>query len=186
MKLNFAMIAVLLTTFASAPAFADWDMPNASAVGSTIASNVANVTSEPVIQTAYADVSGLASSGFDLSSLGSTISNATAGDATVSQQQPEYTANTTNATGTQAVSTLPECRTHTLSCISGPVNANGLPPCTLDSFVYMSLTNIGKEDTDKIYGDEGRSGPPQLNVFSPINAGIAGPSAEGLTTGHAQ
>ena len=114
MKLNFAMIAVLLTSFAAAsPVFADWDD-----VGSTIASNVSTITGQPVIQTAYSDISGLASSGFDLSSVSSAINDATAGDAL--NPQPEYTANTTEKTGTQAVPTLLDCRTHTLSVISGP------------------------------------------------------------------
>jgi opacity protein-like surface antigen len=156
MKLNFAMIAVLLTSFASAPAFADWDMPDASAMGSTIASSVANLTSQPVIQTVYSDVSGQASSGFDLSSLSSTISDATASDATGSQQQPEYTANTTSTSGTQAVSTLPECRTHALSVVSGTVDASGLAPCTLGSLADMAVTNKGQTG---IYGDAGSKGP---------------------------
>ena len=186
MKLKFAMIAVLLTSFAAAaPAFADWDD-----VGSTVASNVANMTGQPVIQTAYSEISGLASSGFDLSNLSSTIGNATAGDAIGSQQQPEYTANATYTTGTQAVDTLPECRTHTLSVIRGPVNANGLPPCTLDSFVYMSLTNNDNDTTNEIYGDEGGDkgiDRPRLTKFKSINDGIANSSsAAGLTTGHAQ
>jgi hypothetical protein len=179
------MIAVLLTSFSAvSPAFADWD--DANSVGSTIASSVAAMTSQPAIQTAYSDISGLASSGFDLSSVSSAINNATAGNA-ITQEQPEYTANTTERTGTQAVSSLRECRTHTLSVISGPVNGNGLPPCTLDSFVYMSMTNNDPEVTRAIYGDEGTNGPPPLANFLPINAGIAGSaSAAGLTTGQAQ
>jgi hypothetical protein len=181
MKLNFAMIAVLLTSFAAtSPAFADWDD-----VGSTIASNVATVTGQPVIQTAYSDISGLASSGFDLSSVSTAINDATAGNAL--NPQPEYTANTTETTGTQAVPELQECRTHTLSVISGPVNANGLPPCTMDSFVYMSLTNNGIKVTKEIYGDEGTDGRPPLDTFLPINAGIANSSSgAGLTTGQGQ
>jgi hypothetical protein len=145
------------------------------------------MTNQPVIQTVYSDISGLASSGFDLSSVSSAINNATAGNAIAQEQQPGYVANSTQRTGTQAVPSLLDCRTHTLSVISGPVNANGLPPCTMDSFVYMSLTNNGAKITKEIYGDEGTDGPPPLFDFQPINAGIAGStSAAGLTTGQSQ
>jgi hypothetical protein len=186
MKLNLAMIAILFAFFtATSPAFAAWDDINAAS--STTAASVIEETAQPVAQTSFAGTSGPASSGFDLSSLNSPMSNAITNVANESEQQPAYVANTTNTTGNQSVSSLPECRTHTLSIISGPVNANGLPPCTLDSFVYMSLTNNGKDVTNAIYGDEGRDGRPTMTNFLHINAGIANSSsADGLTTGQAQ
>ena len=154
MKLNFAMIAALLTSFAAAPAFADWDMSNSSSVGSTVASSVADMTSQPVVKTVFSDISAVASSGFDLNSLNSIVGDATFGDALSPQQQPEYTANTIDTTGTQTVSTLQECTTATLAEVTGPVNENGLPVCTLSSLASTSSIQGATE----IYGTTGRSG----------------------------
>jgi hypothetical protein len=59
---------------------------------------------------------------------------------------------------------------------------NGLPPTTLDSFVYEAG---GKAEL--IYGDEGVDGAPPYSEFDQthrINAGITGRTAIGLTTGH--
>ena len=63
------------------------------------------------------------------------------------------------------------------------VNANGLPPTTLDSFVKTSGGNT------YIYGDEGTGlfGPPPINGLTEanaINAGIVGINNKGLTTDH--
>ncbi|HEY9758208.1 MAG TPA: hypothetical protein V6C97_23785 [Oculatellaceae cyanobacterium] len=78
-------------------------------------------------------------------------------------------------TGTQTPENLPVCRTAVLARISGPVMKNGLPPCNLDSFVTASgnnpnIYNVGTFDLH------------QTN-WSPINEGIKGGTAEGLTTG---
>lgn len=78
-------------------------------------------------------------------------------------------------TGTQAPENLPVCRTAVLAKISGPVMKNGLPPCNLDSFVAASgnnpnIYNVGTFDL-------------QQTNWSPINEGIKGGTAEGLTTG---
>jgi hypothetical protein len=166
MKLNFAMIVALLTSFAAAPAFADWDMPSASSIGSTVASSVSNLTSQPSVQTIYSDISGLATSGFDLNSLSSLVNDATAGDATGLQQQSEYTANTTDITGSQAVSTLPECRTSTLSVAVDPANPDALPSCALSSLASMSVVNKGATG---IYGDAGRNGRPDMRPIAIID-----------------
>ena len=60
---------------------------------------------------------------------------------------------------------------------------NGLPPTTMDSFVY----NAGGL-AESIYGDEGTTDIPPYFGFDPshrINLGIASsPSGPGLTTGH--
>jgi hypothetical protein len=156
MKLNFAMIAALLTSLAAAPAFADWDMPDASSLVSTASSNVANMTFQPAVKTVFSDLSAVTTSGFDLNSLSAILDNATAGDALSSQQQSKYTANTTDKTGTQEVSTLPECRTATLADVTGPLNADGLPACTLASLASMSVSSQG---ATAIYGDAGKNGP---------------------------
>ncbi len=63
------------------------------------------------------------------------------------------------------------------------VNAQGLPPTTLDSFVAESGFD------GSIYGDEGIGlfGPPPANGLSEanaINAGIRNANNRGLTTGH--
>jgi hypothetical protein len=147
MKLNFAMITALLTSFAAAPAFADWDMSTASSMGSTVASSVADMTSQPVVKTVFSDVSAVASSGFDLDSLNSIVSDATAGDAAGA-------GNTTDKTGTQAVSTLDACTTATLAEVTGPLNENGLPACTLSS---LASTSSIQGDTS-IYGTTGQCG----------------------------
>jgi hypothetical protein len=60
---------------------------------------------------------------------------------------------------------------------------NGLPPTTLDSFVYEAA-----ERAEEIYGDEAERGEiPPYNWFTKehrINAGINGTRDAGLTTGH--
>jgi hypothetical protein len=59
---------------------------------------------------------------------------------------------------------------------------NGLPPTTMDSFVYEA-----KEYAEFIYGDEGVDGIPPYFEFtkaSRINAGIMDTRDQGLTTGH--
>lgn len=60
---------------------------------------------------------------------------------------------------------------------------NGLPPTTLDSFVYEAA-----ERAEEIYGDEAERGEiPPYNSFTKehrINAGITGTRDAGLTTGH--
>lgn len=64
----------------------------------------------------------------------------------------------------------------------GPRGRNGLPQTSLDSFVL----NAGGM-AEQIYGDEGASGLPPYEGFTQghrINAGIVGPRAAGLTTGH--
>jgi hypothetical protein len=154
MKLNFAMIAALLASFAAAPAFADWDTSDASSIGSSVASSIAGMTSQPVVNTVFSDISAVASSGFDLNSLNSIVSDATAGDASGSQQSSEYTANTTDKTDTQAVSTLQDCRTATLAEVIGPVNENGLPACALGSLAATSSV----QGNTAIYGTSGRYG----------------------------
>ena len=72
---------------------------------------------------------------------------------------------------------LAPCSTAILSIISGPREANGLPPCSLDSFVQNAGGN-----KDQIYGDEGA----KLFDFKSIDSGIIGETAAGLTTGQAQ
>lgn len=59
---------------------------------------------------------------------------------------------------------------------------NGLPPTTLDSFVYEAGAHA-----EHIYGDEGVNGPPPYMGFGKshrINAGIMDQRDAGLTTGH--
>ena len=59
---------------------------------------------------------------------------------------------------------------------------NGLPPTSMDSFVYEAGGNA-----ELIYGDEGTTDIPPYFVFDPshrINTGITGTRAQGLTTGH--
>lgn|GEM_PF-457365 len=62
------------------------------------------------------------------------------------------------------------------------LNARGLPPTNLDSFVYQA----GGRAED-IYGDEGVNGLPPIDSFTSqnrINSGIFGTRNAGLTTGH--
>jgi len=59
---------------------------------------------------------------------------------------------------------------------------NGLPPCTMDSFVHEAY-----EHAEHIYGDEGTTGPPPymgFDVVHRINTGIMDQRDRGLTTGH--
>ncbi|HEY9715968.1 MAG TPA: hypothetical protein V6C69_00760 [Trichormus sp.] len=59
---------------------------------------------------------------------------------------------------------------------------NGLPPTTMDSFVYEA-----KDQAEHIYGDEGSDGLPPYFGFDyvhRINNGISGQRDAGLTTGH--
>jgi len=63
----------------------------------------------------------------------------------------------------------------------GIYSSTGLPPTSLDSFVQNAMLN---GTAFFIYGDEGSDGLPPLNNFEPINAGISGADAAGLTTGH--
>ncbi len=167
MKLNFAIVAALLTSLGPLPVFADWDMPSANSVGSTVASSAANLTSQPAVQTLYSDISGLATSGFDLNSLSSIVNDATVGNAAGSQQQPAYTANTTDTTGTQVVSALPECRTSTLAVVDDPANPFVLPSCALSSLSSMSVVNKGATG---IYGDAGLCGRPNTVDYTPWNS----------------
>jgi hypothetical protein len=86
------------------------------------------------------------------------------------QQQPVPT------TGTQTPENLEVCRTAVLSKISGPVTKTGLPPCTLDNFIEAAGTNprtIYNVGTWNL----------QQTEYQPINAGINGGTAAGLTTG---
>ena len=78
-------------------------------------------------------------------------------------------------TGSQTPENLQICRTAVLSKISGPVLSNGLPPCNMDSFVTASGNN------PNIY-DVGTFDQHQTD-WSPINAGMQGDTAAGLTTG---
>ena len=67
-------------------------------------------------------------------------------------------------------------------CQQLAANPNGLPPCTMDSFVYEAGAHA-----EDIYGDEGTNGLPPLANFtkaSRINAGIMNTRDQGLTTGH--
>jgi len=67
-------------------------------------------------------------------------------------------------------------------CQQLAANPNGLPPCTMDSFVYEAGAHA-----EDIYGDEGTNGLPPLASFtkaSRINAGIMDTRDRGLTTGH--
>ncbi|MBS2006208.1 MAG: hypothetical protein JST01_04165 [Cyanobacteria bacterium SZAS TMP-1] len=67
-------------------------------------------------------------------------------------------------------------------CQQLAANPNGLPPCTMDSFVYEAGAHA-----EDIYGDEGTAGLPPLAGFtkaSRINAGIMDTRDQGLTTGH--
>jgi len=60
--------------------------------------------------------------------------------------------------------------------------SNGLPPTTMDSFVYEA-----KDQAEHIYGDEGTDGLPPYYGFDyvhRINNGISGQRDAGLTTGH--
>lgn len=66
--------------------------------------------------------------------------------------------------------------------IHGPTGRNGLPTCSMDSFVL----NAGGS-AEAIYGDEGSGGLPPYFEFSKahrINRGITGQRNSGLTTGH--
>src|ERR1700716_3034656 len=59
---------------------------------------------------------------------------------------------------------------------------NGLPPCTMDSFVHEAAGEV-----EHIYGDEGTTGPPPymgFNTVHRINNGIFDIRDKGLTTGH--
>lgn len=59
---------------------------------------------------------------------------------------------------------------------------NGLPPVTMDSFVYEAGAHA-----EHIYGDEGANGLPPYEGFTKahrINAGIMDQRDAGLTTGH--
>lgn len=70
--------------------------------------------------------------------------------------------------------------TRTYGRPSGTVN--GLPPCTMDSFVRNAAGMA-----DLIYGDEGTDGPPPFEEFTAIHridTGIFGDTNKGLTTGH--
>jgi hypothetical protein len=61
-------------------------------------------------------------------------------------------------------------------------SSNGLPPTSLDSFVYEAGGLA-----EQIYGDEGTSDIPPYFGFDQshrINLGIIGTRAQGLTTGH--
>lgn len=65
---------------------------------------------------------------------------------------------------------------------SRPGLINGLPPATMDSFVYEAGPHA-----EHIYGDEGTNGLPPYQGFSAahrINAGIMDQRDAGLTTGH--
>lgn len=65
---------------------------------------------------------------------------------------------------------------------SAPQMRNGLPPTTLDSFVYEA-----GEHKEHIYGDEGTTSiPPYMGFSKPhrINTGIMDQRDQGLTTGH--
>lgn len=62
------------------------------------------------------------------------------------------------------------------------LNARGLPPTNLDSFVYQAGGRA-----EEIYGDEGVDGLPPIDSFTSqnrIDAGIFGTRNAGLTTGH--
>jgi hypothetical protein len=62
------------------------------------------------------------------------------------------------------------------------LNRRGLPPTTLDSFVWQAGGRA-----EEIYGDEGVDGLPPIDGFNPqnrINYGIFGSRDAGLTTGH--
>ncbi len=62
------------------------------------------------------------------------------------------------------------------------LNARGLPPTTLDSFVHQAGSRA-----EDIYGDEGVNGPPPIDSFLPnnrIDYGIFGSRDAGITTGH--
>lgn len=62
------------------------------------------------------------------------------------------------------------------------LNARGLPPTNLDSFVYQAGGRA-----EEIYGDEGVDGLPPIDGFNAqnrIDAGIFGTRNAGLTTGH--
>lgn len=62
------------------------------------------------------------------------------------------------------------------------LNARGLPPTNLDSFVHQAGTR-----REEIYGDEGVNGLPPIDGFNAqnrIDAGIFATRSEGLTTGH--
>ncbi|HEY9713325.1 MAG TPA: hypothetical protein V6C72_07635 [Chroococcales cyanobacterium] len=64
---------------------------------------------------------------------------------------------------------------------AGPMR-NGLPPVSMDSFVYEAAGNA-----ELIYGDEGVTNIPPYNEFTyehRINNGIFGQRDAGLTTGH--
>jgi len=59
---------------------------------------------------------------------------------------------------------------------------NGLPPTSMDSFVFEA-----KDQAELIYGDESFSGPPPYELFDKthrINTGILDTRDAGLTTGH--
>lgn len=62
------------------------------------------------------------------------------------------------------------------------LNARGLPPTNLDSFVHQAGGRA-----EEIYGDEGVDGLPPIDGFNAhnrIDAGIFGTRNAGLTTGH--
>ena len=66
--------------------------------------------------------------------------------------------------------------------IYGPRGRNGLPVCSMDSFVMNAQGHA-----DHIYGDEGADSLPPYQEFTKvhrINTGINGARDAGLTTGH--
>ncbi len=84
-------------------------------------------------------------------------------------------------TGNQKIVLQPTA-TARLTPSFGPVGLNGLPPCTMDSFVRCAGASA-----DLIYGDEGTDGPPPYSEFTQIHrieSGIYGDRKKGLTTGH--
>lgn len=83
-------------------------------------------------------------------------------------------------TGTQTPQNLQVCRTAVLSKISGPVAKNGLPPCTLDNFIWTAIKNDSK-NAAKIYNIG--TWTLKQKEWKPIDAEITGGTAAGLTTG---
>jgi hypothetical protein len=171
MKLSLAIVSIIFAASLNAPAFAqDWDMQPSDTVA-------------PVVTHEYRSPSPLEhreaepSIGWDMKALAA----GSLGNTTYATGSVDNGPHTTGNTGNQSVPNLPLCRTHTLSIVSGPVAANGLPPCSLDSFVKNAGGNAFN-----IYGDEGSNGKPPLEDFQSINSGISGDWAAGLTTGQAQ
>lgn len=83
-------------------------------------------------------------------------------------------------TGKQTPENLQVCRTAVLSKISGPVAKNGLPPCTLDNFIETAIKN-DPNNVHKIYNVG--TWTLKQKEWNPIDAGITGGTAAGLTTG---